>query len=222
MAREQEKIFHDLMAKLDMERVKEETRKALEAEIPPQQIIKGLSSGMEEVGKKFAQGEYFLSELIWAGEIMKEAMVILKPHYNAADRAYAGKVVIATVEGDLHDIGKNIAISMLQSAGFDVIDLGIDVPAEQILKKAEQILKKAIEYKADIVALSALLSIVQPYLEDAVKTLRSSSSGNKLKILLGGRIVDDEKAREMGADAYAKDAWDGVAKAKNLMSKKIE
>jgi 5-methyltetrahydrofolate--homocysteine methyltransferase len=215
MAREQEKIFHDLMAKLDMERVKEETRKALEAEIPPQQIIKGLSSGMEEVGKKFAQGEYFLSELIWAGEIMKEAMVILKPHYNAADRAYAGKVVIATVEGDLHDIGKNIAISMLQSAGFDVIDLGIDVPAEQILKKA-------IEYKADIVALSALLSIVQPYLEDAVKTLRSSSSGNKLKILLGGRIVDDEKAREMGADAYAKDAWDGVAKAKNLMSKKIE
>jgi len=215
MAREQEKIFHDLMAKLDMERVKEETRKALEAEIPPQQIIKGLSSGMEEVGKKFAQGEYFLSELIWAGEIMKEAMVILKPHYNAADRAYAGKVVIATVEGDLHDIGKNIAISMLQSAGFDVIDLGIDVPAEQILKKA-------IEYKADIVALSALLSIVQPYLEDAVKTLRSSSSGNKLKILLGGRIVDDEKAREMGADAYAKDAWDGVAKAKNLMSKKTE
>jgi 5-methyltetrahydrofolate--homocysteine methyltransferase len=170
---------------------------------------------MEEVGKKFAQGEYFLSELIWAGEIMKEAMVILTPHYKAADRIYAGRVVIATVEGDLHDIGKNIAISMLRSAGFDVIDLGIDVPAEQILKKA-------IEYKADIVALSALLSIVQPYLEDAVRTLRSSSSGNKLKILLGGRIVNDEKAREMGADAYAKDAWDGVAKAKNLMSKKTE
>jgi 5-methyltetrahydrofolate--homocysteine methyltransferase len=215
MAMEQEKIFHDLMAKLDMEMVKEETKKALGADIPPQQIIKGLSSGMEEVGKKFAQGEYFLSELIWAGEIMKEAMVILEPHYNATDRTYAGRVVIATVEGDLHDIGKNIAISMLRSAGFEVIDLGIDVPAEKILKKA-------IEYKADIVALSALLSIVQPYLEDAVRTLRSSSSGNKLKILLGGRIVDDEKAREMGADAYAKDAWDGVAKAKNLMSKKSE
>lgn len=215
MAIEQEKIFHDLMAELDMDGVKEETEKALKAEIPPQQIIKGLSSGMEEVGKKFAQGEYFLSELIWAGEIMKEAMVILQPHYKAADRAYAGRVVIATVEGDLHDIGKNIAISMLRSAGFEVIDLGIDVPAEQILKKA-------IEYKADIVALSALISIVQPYLEDAVRTLRSSSSGEKLKILLGGRIVDDEKAREMGADAYAKDAWDGVAKAKNLMSKKAE
>lgn len=215
MAIEQEKIFHDLMADLDMDGVKEETEKALKAEIPPQQIIKGLSSGMEAVGKKFAQGEYFLSELIWAGEIMKEAMVILQPHYKAADRAYAGRVVIATVEGDLHDIGKNIAISMLRSAGFEVIDLGIDVPAEQILKKA-------IEYKADIVALSALLSIVQPYLEDAVRTLRSSSSGEKLKILLGGRIVDDEKAREMGADAYAKDAWDGVAKAKNLMSKKAE
>jgi 5-methyltetrahydrofolate--homocysteine methyltransferase len=215
MAIKQEKNLHDLMAKLDMETVKKETKKALEAEIPPQQIINGLSSGMEEVGKKFAQGEYFLSELIWAGEIMKEAMIILKPHLKAADRTYVGRVVIATVEGDLHDIGKNIAISMLQSAGFEVIDLGIDVPAEKILKKA-------IDYKADIVALSALLSIVQPYLEDAVRTLRSSNSGNKLKILLGGRIVDDEKAREMGADAYAKDAWDGVAKAKNLMSKKKE
>jgi 5-methyltetrahydrofolate--homocysteine methyltransferase len=215
MAVDQEKIFHDLMVKLDMEMVKEETKKALKAEIPPQQIINGLSSGMEEVGKKFAQGEYFLSELIWAGEIMKEAMIILKPHFKATERTYAGTVVIATVEGDLHDIGKNIATSMLQSAGFEVIDLGVDVPAEKILKKA-------IEYKADIVALSALLSIVQPYLEKAVRTLRSSSSGNKLKILLGGRIVDDEKAREMGADAYAKDAWDGVAQVKNLMSKKTK
>jgi 5-methyltetrahydrofolate--homocysteine methyltransferase len=199
------------MVKLDMELVKEETLKALEAGIPPQQIIEGLSSGMEEVGNKFARGEYFLSELIWAGEIMKTAMGILQPHFQAAARTYTGRVVIATVEGDLHDIGKNIAISMLQSAGFNVIDLGVDVPAEKILQKA-------IEYKADIVALSALLSIVQPYLEDAVRTLRSASLGNQLKILLGGRIVDDEKAREMGADAYAKDAWDGVAKAKKLMS----
>lgn len=215
MVIEQESLFHDLMVKLDMEMVKEETKKALEAEVSPQLIIDGLSSGMEDVGNKFAQGEFFLSELIWAGEIMREAMVLLEPHYKAVDRDYVGKVVIATVEGDLHDIGKNIAISMLRSAGFDVIDLGVDVPAERILEKA-------IENKADIVALSALLSIVQPYLEDAVRTMRSSNSGKKLKILLGGRIVDDEKAREMGADAYAKDAWDGVAKAKTLMSKKTE
>ena len=215
MVIEQESLFHDLMVKLDMEMVKEETKKALKAEVSPQLIIDGLSSGMEDVGNKFAQGEFFLSELIWAGEIMKEAMVLLEPHYKAVDRDYVGRVVIATVEGDLHDIGKNIAISMLRSAGFDVIDLGVDVPAERILEKA-------LENKADIVALSALLSIVQPYLEDAVRTMRSSNSGKKLKILLGGRIVDDEKAREMGADAYAKDAWDGVAKAKTLMSKKTE
>ena len=215
MVIEQESLFHDLMVKLDMEMVKEETKKALEAEVSPQLIIDGLSSGMEDVGNKFAQGEFFLSELIWAGEIMKEAMVLLEPHYKAVDRNYVGRVVIATVEGDLHDIGKNIAISMLRSAGFDVIDLGVDVPAERILEKA-------LENKADIVALSALLSIVQPYLEDAVRTMRSSNSGKKLKILLGGRLVDDEKAREMGADAYAKDAWDGVAKAKTLMSKKTE
>jgi 5-methyltetrahydrofolate--homocysteine methyltransferase len=219
MAAEQQQVLHALaqaMLDLDLERVKTQTAQALEATISPQRIITdGLGAGMEAVGTRFARGDYFLSELIWAGQIMKEAMALLAPHLHAGEKVSAGKVVIATVEGDLHDIGKNIATSMLQSAGFEVIDLGVDVPAAEIVAKAREV-------AADIIALSALLSMVQGYVEEAVTTVRASSIGRKVKILLGGRIVDAEKAQAMGADAYARDAWDGIAKAKELMSKKAK
>jgi 5-methyltetrahydrofolate--homocysteine methyltransferase len=219
MAAEQQQVLHALaqaMLDLDLERVKTQTAQALEATISPQRIITdGLGAGMEAVGTRFARGDYFLSELIWAGQIMKEAMALLAPHLHAGEKVSAGKVVIATVEGDLHDIGKNIATSMLQSAGFEVIDLGVDVPAAEIVAKAREV-------AADIIALSALLSMVQGYVEETVTTVRASSIGRKVKILLGGRIVDAEKAQAMGADAYARDAWDGIAKAKELMSKKAK
>jgi methylmalonyl-CoA mutase cobalamin-binding domain/chain len=219
MAAEQQPVLHALaqaMLDLDLERVKAQTAQALEATISPQRIITdGLGAGMEAVGSRFARGDYFLSELIWAGQIMKEAMALLDPHLHAGEKVSAGKVVIATVEGDLHDIGKNIATSMLQSAGFEVIDLGVNVPAAEIVAKAREV-------DADIVALSALLSMVQAYVEETVTTVRASSIGRKVKILLGGRIVDAEKAQAMGADAYARDAWDGIAKAKELMSKKAK
>lgn len=215
MASKQEEILQSLsksMIDLDLDAVKEYTKKALKAQIPSRLIIKdGLSTGMEDVGNKFTRGEYFLSELIWAGQIMKEAMTIIEPHLEAGGTASAGKIVIATVEGDLHDIGKNIAISMLKSAGFEVIDLGVDVPADRIVKTVK-------ETDADIVALTALISHVLPYMEKTVKSVRESDIGNKVKILLGGRISDAEKAKKMGADAYAKDAWEGIAKAKELMS----
>ena len=204
------------MVTLDLEAVKAQTTTAIEEKISVQRIIaEGLGVGMEAVGSRFARGEYFLSELIWAGQIMKEAMALLAPHLLAAETVAAGRVVIATVEGDLHDIGKNIATSMLQSAGFEVIDLGVDVPATIIVAKARAV-------AADIIALSALLSMVQPYVEATVKAIRASTIGGTVKILLGGRIVDAEKAHAMGADAYARDAWDGVAKAKALMAVKTE
>lgn len=210
----QNPILQDLsksVVALDLEAVKDSTKKALDAQIAPQLIIKdGLNPGLVEVGTKFANGEYFLSQLIWAGQIMTEAMIILEPHLATREAGSSGKIVIATVEGDLHDIGKNIAITMLKSAGFEIIDLGVDVPAAKIVETVE-------ETDADIVALSALLSVVEPFLKETVKALRESRIGNKVKILLGGRIVDDEKAKQMGADAWAKDAWDGIAKAKGLV-----
>ena len=163
------------------------------------------------IGKRFSEGESFLSELIFAGHIMKEAMAILEPHLESEALSSEGKIVMATVEGDLHDIGKNIATTMLRSAGFEVIDLGIDVPAEEIERVAKEV-------DADIVALSALLSVVEPYVEKTVETLRKSRVLGRPKVLLGGRAINAGIAERVRADAYARDAWDGIAKAKELMA----
>jgi 5-methyltetrahydrofolate--homocysteine methyltransferase len=215
MISKQEQILKDIstsMFDLNSDAVKAGVNYALEEKIDAQLIIKeGLSTGMENIGNKFSSGEYFLSELIWAAHIMKEAMAILEPYLKATDIIPKGKIVIATVEGDLHDIGKNIAISLLKSAGFEIIDLGVDVSAEKILDMAK-------ETNADIIALTALLSHVVPYMERTVKAINDSSIGNKVKILIGGRVFNEESSKRVGADAYAKDAWDGIAKAEELMS----
>ena len=139
-------------------------------------------------------------------------MEIIGPTLIATDTEPQGKIVFATVEGDLHDIGKNIAISMLQSAGFEVIDLGVDVPAARIVETAKA-------ENANIIALSALLSFVEPYVIQTVQAIRDSEICGKVLILLGGRILDKGKAEEFGADAYARDAWDGVAQANVLMKR---
>lgn len=184
---------------------------ALEDGTPPQMIIKeGLSEGLDVIGEKFVKGEFFLSELIFAGHIVKEAMVIVEPRLEAGTKGSAGKVVLATVEGDLHDIGKNIAATMLKSAGFDVVDLGVDVSAEEIARVVEEV-------DADIVALSALLSVVEPYVVETIEVLKRTR-GDSTKVLLGGRASEAGMAERVKADAYANDAWDGMAKAKELMA----
>jgi 5-methyltetrahydrofolate--homocysteine methyltransferase len=184
---------------------------ALEDGTPPQMIIKeGLSEGLDVIGEKFAKGEFFLSELIFAGHIVKEAMVIVEPRLEAGTKGSAGKVVLATVEGDLHDIGKNIAATMLKSAGFDVVDLGVDVSVEEIARVVDEV-------DADIVALSALLSVVEPYVVETIEVLKRTR-GDSTKVLLGGRASEAGMAERVKADAYANDAWDGMAKAKELMA----
>ena len=202
------------MIKLDLDRVKTQAQHAVTQGVASKDIIKSLGKGMQVVGERFAMGEYFLSELIWAGQLMKEAMEIIGSTLTATDTASQGKIVFATVEGDLHDIGKNIAISMLQSAGFEVIDLGVDVPAACIVETAKA-------EDADIIALSALLSFVEPYVIKTVETIRDSEIGGTVLILLGGRILDKGKAEEFGADAFARDAWDGVAQANALMKRRV-
>jgi methylmalonyl-CoA mutase cobalamin-binding domain/chain len=197
---------------LELEKVLETVNEALSKGITTRKIVlEGLGDGMEKVGAKFASGEFFLSELIFAGHIMERASTILDQNIDQDQANIEGKVLIATAEGDLHDIGKNIVISMLKSAGFEIIDLGVDVGAEEIVKKAE-------ETGPDIIAISALLSVVVPYVEKTVKMIRESRIGGQVKILLGGRALDPERATKMGADAYARDAWEGIAKAKTLMS----
>lgn len=196
---------------LDMGGAIEGVNKALEYGISPQTIIKdGLSEGLDVVGKRFADGEFFLSDLIFAGHIMKETTAILEPLLEAEAVESEGVIVFATVEGDLHDIGKNIASTMLKSVGFEVVDLGVDVPAREIVRVAEEV-------DADIVALSALLSVVEPYVVETVEALRKSKVGDKIKVLLGGRAIEAGMAERVKADAYAMDAWDGISKAKALI-----
>ena len=205
------KTLSESIIKMELESVLEKVNIALDMSISPQDIIKqGLSPGMIYIGERFARREAFLSELIFAGYIMKEAMAIIDPVITTDTITTEGKVVIATVEGDLHDIGKNIAISMLRSAGFEVIDLGVDVDADTVTEKA-------VAHEADIVALSALLSVTEPFVEKTIKKLKSSDIRNRVKILVGGSAMNENIAQKIGADAYAKDAWDGISKAKSLM-----
>jgi 5-methyltetrahydrofolate--homocysteine methyltransferase len=204
-------MISEALIALDIDETIARVNLSLKKGVSSQTIIKeGLSEGLDVIGEKFAKGEFFLSELIFAGYIVKEAMVLAEPYLEAGEKDSAGKVVLATVEGDLHDIGKNITATMLKSAGFKVFDLGVDVSADEIAKVAEEI-------DADIVALSALLSVVEPYVVKTIETLRRTR-GDSTKVLLGGRASEAGMADRVKADAYANDAWDGIAKAKELMT----
>jgi 5-methyltetrahydrofolate--homocysteine methyltransferase len=167
---------------------------------------------MEEVGQRYENGEFFLSELIMAATIMDESMVIIKPllKYDTAG-ASTGKLVIGTVEGDMHDIGKNIVIAMLESAGFQVIDLGVDVSPAKFVEviKAE---------KPDVVSMSVLLSATVDKVQETIDAIKAGGVRDAVKILVGGRAIDDQIGSKMGADSYGEDAWDAVRKAKALMA----
>lgn len=194
----------EAIVKLDFEESEKLTREAVVKGIPPQEIIlKGISGAMEEVGKKFEASEYFLSELIVAGEIGKEITQMLQPYLKDTEIKKAGKVVIGTVKGDLHDIGKNIFGMMLEAAGFEVIDLGNDVPPEAFVEAVGK-------HKPDIVGMSALLTVTMVEMENVMNALKKAGLKNKVKVIIGGAPITEEYAKKIGADAYGKDAVVGV------------
>jgi methanogenic corrinoid protein MtbC1 len=193
----------------DSGRVAKGVGEALNQGLPIDLIVReGLGKGMEEVGGKYEKGEYFLSELIMSGIVMNEAMERLKPILKSKRRE--GTILIGTVEGDLHDIGKNLVKYMLESAGYDIVDLGVDVTPQRFVEKIR-------ETRPHMVCVSALLSVTIPKVKETIRVLREADQGGALKILVGGRSLSDEIAREMGADAYGKDCWDGLKKAKDLL-----
>lgn len=200
-----EEIFSQLknsIANLDQDEAERLTNLAITEEIPAQEIIsKGLVEGIKIIGDGFEKHEFFLPELMLSGEIMKSAFCILEPHMKASGIKSAGKVVLGTVQGDIHDIGKNIVGALLEGNGFEVYDLGVDVSTETFLEKISEV-------DPDIVALSALLSSTVSIMFDTVTTLREQ--GVKAKIIVGGAAVSKEAADDMKADAYGKDAWAGV------------
>jgi 5-methyltetrahydrofolate--homocysteine methyltransferase len=188
------------------------TRKALQAGEKAENILReALISGIHEVGEKFGRDEIYLPELLVAGLAMKEAVAVLKP--LLADRGVKtmGRALIATVRGDLHDIGKNLVAMMLEGAGFEVIDLGIDIPPEKIVKAAR-------EYQAQLICLSSLLTTTMPAMKEIIQEMKKAGLREKVKIMVGGAPVTQRFADEIGSDGYAPDAPSAVKKAKEILA----
>ena len=194
----------------DVEEVKETVDRILKSGVDPLEILNTLNQALDEVGRRYEKGEYFLSELIMAGVLSTEVTNLLEPHLIRSRRRSLGKVAIGTVRGDIHDIGKNILIMMLRSAGFDVVDLGVDVPAENFANAIE-------EKQANILGLSALLTSSMDEMKKVIETIEKRGLRNRVKIVVGGRPLTREFAKEIGADGYAKDAVEGVKVVKDLV-----
>lgn len=204
----------DAIVNLDFDGSKQLAQEAVAKGIPPNEIItKAISGAMEEVGKKFEASEYFLSELIVAGEIGKEISQMLKPYMKDTEIKKIGKIIIATVKGDLHDIGKNIFGMMMEAAGFEVIDLGNDVPAEAIVDAVRK-------YKPDIMGLSALLTVTMVEMENVINELKKAGLRDRVKVIIGGAPITEDYAKRIGADGYGKDAVVGVDICKAWVGKK--
>lgn len=198
---------------LDIENIQKLCADAIEAGIPAYEIImEGFSKGLDEVGEKYEREEYYLAELVVAGEVVKEGMKVIKPHLGGSTAEKIGKVVIGTVKGDLHDIGKNIVVMLLEAVGFEVIDLGVDVPPERFVEAVR-------EHKPNIVAMSALLTTTVDEMGNVIKALKEAGLRDNIKVIIGGAPVTKDFAEKIGADAAAEDAIDGVNICKQWISR---
>lgn len=191
---------------LDFTGIVPAAQEAMAAGLDPGKVInEAIAPGMAMVGDKFEKGEYFLSELVVAAEVMKEGMKIINPYLKAGSLKATGKVVIATVEGDHHDLGKNIVTTLLRAQGFEVIDLGIDVPTARLIAAVK-------EHQPDILGLSALLTITMTKMGEAVEALQAASLRKKVKVIVGGTPVTQEFAESIRVDHRAANALEGVKK----------
>jgi len=189
-----------------------ETNRALENKLSPTEIInKHLIIGMEIIGKAYGEGKAFVPNLLMSARAMKGALDILKPLLANNNDAYLGRVIIGTVRGDLHDIGKNLVASMLEGCGFEIINLGVNVTAEQFVKAAE-------ENEADIICMSALLTTTMVNMSETIELLNKEGLRNKYKVMIGGAPVTQEFADKIGADAKTENANTAVSAARKLIS----
>lgn len=189
------------------------TKRALDEGLAPQDIINGqMIRAMSEVGQRFQDGKAFVPQLLMAGRAMKTALEILKPLLAGQASTTLGRIVIGTVKGDLHDIGKNLVASMLEGCGFEVKNIGIDVPSEKFVEAVK-------DFNADILCMSALLTTTMTYMRDVIKALEDAGIRNDVKVMVGGAPVTQTFADEIGADGYSDNANSAVAKAKELMKK---
>jgi 5-methyltetrahydrofolate--homocysteine methyltransferase len=172
-------------------------------------LDQGLIGALDVVGKKFSEGEMFVPEMLQAARAMKAGLEVLKPYLSSESIASKGTVIIGTVKGDLHDIGKNLVAMMMEGAGFSVVDLGVDVDADKFVKAAS-------EHNADVLGLSALLTTTMPAMEDTVAAIKEA--GLAVRTIIGGAPVTETFADQIGADGYSDDAPGAVELARKLMA----
>jgi 5-methyltetrahydrofolate--homocysteine methyltransferase len=204
--------LYDAILNGDAKKARAATETALAAGAEPMQLIAdSMVPAMNEVGRLFEAEEYFVPELLLAGRAMKSSMELLRPLMTAAGQKLATRVVIGTVKGDLHDIGKNIVASMLEGSGFEVIDLGADVSPENFVAAVE-------ERKPQVVCMSALLTVTMPAMKTTIDALKTAGLRTQVKVLIGGAPVTSQYAKEIGADGYSENASGAVSLVKNLLA----
>lgn len=204
-------LIADALVSMDAEKVMELVGKAMDQGIPAQRILdEGLIRGMDVVGEKMEKGDMFIPEVLMCAKTMSRAVEILTPLLGDRGASAAGKVVIGTVKGDLHDIGKNLVIMMLESVGFEVYDLGIDTPPEDFVAAIK-------EKSPDLLALSALLTTTVGMLKETIDAVAENGYRDRVKIMVGGAPVNQEFADKIGADGYAPDAGSASKLAKALL-----
>jgi len=209
--RDIEKELFESFVELKEDAVLEYCKKALEMKIEVERILNILTRALEEIGRRYEEGEYFLAELIASGEIMKKVTEILRPKLAEESRSLKkARMVIGTVEGDIHDIGKNLVITIVSSLGIEIVDLGVDVPAKKFVEAVSK-------FKPKIVGISALLTTTMHQMKKIIEELEKAGLRDKVKIIVGGRPVTQEFAKEIGADAYGEDAF----AARKIVSKWI-
>ena len=204
-------VLIEAVTKGDIIKAVAETQKAIDAGGFIQAIIdEGLIAAMDEVGDNFSKGTIFVPQMLRSAKTMQECMKLLEPLLKEGDTSSKGKVIIGTVKGDLHDIGKNLVSMMMEGAGFTVTDLGVDVSPEKFVQKAQEV-------EPDIVAISALLSTTMPAMPQTIEALQKAGIRDKVKVIIGGAPVTAKYAQEIKADSYGADAGSAVTEAKKLM-----
>jgi 5-methyltetrahydrofolate--homocysteine methyltransferase len=199
------------LSNLEEEKVLETVRSMLNKGIDPKDIINALREGMDKIGKMFERGEAFIADLVIAADIFKKAVEIIKPHLKVVERG-KGRVVIGTVEGDIHDIGKNLVALMLEISGYEVIDLGVDVSADKFAEAIEK-------YNPDVIGMSALMTTTMLNQKKIIEELKKRGLRNRVKIIVGGAPTTEAWAREIGADAWGSDCFDAVKKVRELLGR---
>ena len=203
---------HDLVVRGKAKLVPAAVQETLDEGVEASKIMDTMISAMDVVGENFKNGTIFVPEMLIAAKAMKKGVEVLKPHLASGAAGALGKVIIGTVAGDLHDIGKNLVAMMIESAGFEVIDLGVDVPVEKFLSAYEE------NPDTKIVACSALLTTTMPALQETVTALNAAPWRKNVKVMVGGAPITQEFADKIGADAYTPDAASAAKKAKELVA----